>query len=109
MRCRSVAWCREVAAGYQNPLAAKPPHYVPWAKRVIFLFMNGGPSHVDTFDYKPQLAIDDGKPGRRKGRRLLKSPWKFQQHGEGGLWVSELLPELAAVGIEVVDLHTEGL
>jgi len=90
-----MAWCREVAASYQNPLAARPPHYTPRAKRMIFLFMNGGPSHVDTFDYKPQLTIDHGKPGRRKGRTLLKSPWKFRQHGDGGLWISELLPELA--------------
>jgi hypothetical protein len=56
--------------------------------------MRGGPSHVDTFDYKPQLALDDGKQGRFRGR-VMKSPWNFQQHGENGLWISELFPELA--------------
>jgi hypothetical protein len=57
--------------------------------------MQGGPSHVDTLDYKPQLTLDSGKPGRRRGSQLLGSPWRFQQHGESGLWLSELLPELS--------------
>ena len=77
-----------------NPLAAKAPHFTPKAKRVIFLCMRGGPSHVDTFDYKPQLTKDDGKSGPYRGK-LLQSPWKFSQHGQGGLWISELFPELA--------------
>ncbi len=71
------------------------PHFPPAARRVIFLCMRGGPSHVDTLDYKPKLTADDGKPGRRAGTQLLGSPWKFQQHGQGGLWISELLPHLA--------------
>ena len=88
------------AAG-AGPLAPKPPHFKPRAKRVIFLCMNGGPSHVDTFDYKPKLTADGGKPaptGRGRGFRggnLLASPFKFQQHGKGGLWISELFPNLA--------------
>ena len=77
-----------------SPLAPKEPHFAAKAKRVIFLCMRGGPSHLDTFDYKPQLAKDDGKTGPFRGA-LLKSPWKFQQHGEGGLWISELFPELS--------------
>ena len=77
-----------------NPLAAKAPHFPAKAKRVIFLCMRGGPSHVDTFDYKPQLARDNGKTGKYRGT-LLQSPWKFSQHGKGGLWISELFPELA--------------
>src|SRR5690348_5747216 len=74
----------------ESPLAAKSPHFTPKAKRVIFMFMQGGPSHVDTFDYKPQLAVDDGKadPGPRgRGRKFLKSPFEFKQHGESGLWI----------------------
>lgn len=79
------------------------PHLRPRAKRVIFLFMKGGPSHLDTFDYKPQLQADDGKPLPFDKPRvqfaptnnLLKSPWKFRQYGESGHWVSELFPNVA--------------
>src|SRR5829696_5960258 len=83
-----------------NPLAPKPPHFPARAKRVIFLCMEGGPSHVDTFDYKPKLSEDDGKTfgkGRAAGASLLGSAWKFRQHGQGGLWISELFPEVAAM------------
>lgn len=74
-------------------------------KRVIFLFMHGGPSQVDTFDYKPLLARDHGKPLPFAKPRvqfaetgnLLASPWKFKQHGQSGAWVSELFPEVASV------------
>ena len=78
-------------------LAARAPHFTPRAKRIIFMFMAGAPSHVDTFDYKPQLAVDDGKEGggRGKGRKLMKSPFKFSQHGQSGLWFPETLPNLA--------------
>ncbi len=80
----------------QNPLLPKQPHFPARAKRVIFLCMRGGPSHVDTFDYKPQLAVDDGKSSpNQKGRKLMQSPWKFNQHGESGLPISELFPNLA--------------
>ncbi|HMP01527.1 MAG TPA: DUF1501 domain-containing protein [Gemmatales bacterium] len=78
-----------------NPLAAKPPHFTPRAKRVIFLCMRGGPSHLDTFDYKPKLVADTDKPGQRPGSKLLGSKFKFKQHGQSGHWVSELFPELA--------------
>ncbi len=79
-----------------NPLAPKPPHFRPRAKHVIFMFMQGGPSHVDTFDYKPQLAKDADKPAGRRGRRVwMPSPWKFQRRGESGVWISELFPHLA--------------
>lgn len=76
-----------------NPLAARKPHFAPRAKRVIFLCMRGGPSHLDTFDYKPQLIKDHGKTGPYRGS-LLKSPWEFKQRGQSGLWISELLPEI---------------
>jgi hypothetical protein len=82
--------------------AARPPHFAPRAKRVIFLFMHGGPSHVDTFDYKPKLQADDGKelPFERAANidavpKLMGSPWKFARRGESGLWVSELFPHVA--------------
>ena len=77
-----------------NPLAPKAPHFKASAKRVIFLCMQGGPSHVDTFDYKPQLAADAGKGGKFGGSKLMPSPWKFRQQGKSGLWLSELFPEL---------------
>ena len=90
-----------------NPLAPKAPHFPAPAKRVIFLFMHGGPSQVDTFDYKPLLQRDHGKPLPFNRPRvvssetfnLLKSPWEFRQHGESGAWVSELFPHVA----EIVD------
>ena len=79
-------------------------HHAARAKRVIFLFMHGGPSQVDTFDYKPQLQRDDGKELPFKAAsnidavpKLMKSPWRFRRHGECGGWVSELLPHMAEV------------
>ncbi len=85
------------AAEKENALAPKRTHFPARAKRVIFLCMEGAPSHVDTFDYKPQLAKLDGKsmPKARTLAKLLASPWKFAQHGQSGLWISELFPELA--------------
>src|SRR4051794_21657390 len=88
------------AGSKESPLAPKAPHFASRAKRVIFLCMNGAPSHVDTFDYKPELSSADGKassrPGRIPGAKLMGSPWKFRQHGKSGLWASELFPEVAS-------------
>jgi hypothetical protein len=80
-----------------NPLAPKAPRLKARAKRVIFLFMAGAPSHVDTFDYKPRLQSDDGKTvdTKGKGRRFMKSPFKFARHGQSGLWFPDILPNLA--------------
>src|ERR1700761_6191967 len=94
---------RAQAAPVDNPLAPKLPLFPARAKRVVFLFMKGGPSHVDTFDPKPHLQRDDGKPYPYAQPRvqfaetgkLLKSPWSFQQHGQSGLPVSELFPHVA--------------
>ena len=89
-------WAAEQSAA--SPLAPKPPHFAQRAKRVIFLFMPGAPSHVDTFDYKPKLQADSGKEsGRGRGgpATLLGSQWKFSQHGRSGLWISELFPNVA--------------
>ncbi len=87
-----------------NPLAPKPPHFPPRVKRVIFLFMNGGPSHVDTFDPKPALAEYAGqqpeeltKNYQRSVGKLFPSPFKFTQHGQAGIPVSELYPHVASV------------
>ena len=86
-----------------DPLAPRAPHFAARAKRVIFLFMAGGPSQVDTFDPKPFLTRDDGKPFPGTKPRvqfaptnnLLKSPWSFKQYGESGIPVSELFPHVA--------------
>jgi len=97
---------RTAAADAQNPLTARPPHFQARAKRVIFLFMAGAPSHVDTFDYKPRLQADDGRlVGGGNGRRLLRSPFKFDRHGKSGLWLPESLPNLAKHADELCLLH----
>ena len=83
-----------------GPLAPKKPHFKARAKRVIFLFMPGGPSQVDTFDPKPELAKRNGKPSPKlylgKQRPLLASPWKFKKYGQSGLEVSDLFPQVAS-------------
>jgi hypothetical protein len=86
-----------------NPLAVRQPHFAAKAKRVIFLFMSGGPSHVDTFDPKPRLATDNGKPlpfempklVRTRTGNLLASPFAFAKHGQCGTEVSSLFPNVA--------------
>ena len=85
-----------------DPLAPKPPHFAPKAKRIINLFLNGGPSQVDTFDPKPMLDKYHGKPipsgnlrTERKTGSLLRSPFTFQKHGQSGIEVSEIFPKLA--------------
>ncbi len=82
-----------------DPLDVRQPHHPAAAKRVIFLFMPGGPSQVDTFDPKPRLTLDDGKPSPKlylgQQRTLMGSPWKFRKYGEAGLDVSELFPHTA--------------
>ena len=77
----------------RNPLAPRQPHFTPRARRIIFLFMNGGPSHVDTFDPKPELARQAGKKG--PGGKWMPSPFKFSQQGQSGTEVSELFPHLS--------------
>src|SRR5262245_4183667 len=112
-------------AAAADPLAPKLPHHAPKARRVIFLFMQGGVSHVDSYDYKPRLDRDDGKTfafddarvlantGRRGStQRVMKPLWRFSRHGECGRWGSALFPE---VNKHVDDLcfihslHTEGV
>ncbi len=87
-----------------QPYAVRPPHHAARAKRVIFLYMPGGPSHVDLLDPKSRLMEDNGKPlpfekprlERTKTGNLLASPWKFRKYGQSGIEVSELLPGLAS-------------
>jgi hypothetical protein len=96
---------QQAQAAVSNPLAVKQPHFTPRAKRIIFLCMRGGPTHVDTFDYKPALARDHGKSVAldrqgnavvgNGGRKLLRSPWKFKPSGKSGLPISELFPHLS--------------
>ena len=81
-------------------------HFPAKAKRVIFLNMRGGPSHVDTFDYKPELAKADGKSGVKSGSKWMKSPWEFRQRGESGLWISDLFPELSKVADELAIINS---
>ena len=88
-----------------NPLAPQPAHFPAKAKSVIWLFMNGGPSHVDTWDYKPELAKRDGQELEGFDQNtgffteqvgpVMKSPFRFKQHGQSGTWVSELFPNMA--------------
>ncbi|HEY7311436.1 MAG TPA: DUF1501 domain-containing protein [Gemmataceae bacterium] len=90
-------------AAVDDPLDVKAPHYPAKAKRLIFLFMSGGPSHVDTFDPKPRLERDNGKPlpfeqpklVRTRTTNVLKSPFQFAKHGQSGIEVSELFPNVA--------------
>lgn len=95
---------RAEAATVKSPLAAKPAHFTAKAKRCVFLFMNGAPSHVDTFDPKPALTKFDGTPYKGKlavgsnGRPigyLMKSPFDFRPHGKSGLEISSLFPHTA--------------
>src|SRR3954468_23256347 len=87
----------------RNPPAPKPPHYPAKAKSVIFLYMDGGPSQVDTFDPKPRLAKEHGQPIKTKVEptqfnnvgKVLQSPWKFEPRGQSGIPVSNLLPHMA--------------
>ena len=97
------------AAAPVDALAPKKPHFAPKAKRVVFLFMAGAPSHLELFDYKPQLQKFDGTlppADLLKGYRaafinpsskLLGPRFQFAQHGQNGAWVSELLPHTAGI------------
>ena len=103
-----------IRAADENPLAARLPHFAARAKRIIFLFMVGGVSQVDTFDPKPLLIRDDGKPLPFAKPRvqfnattnLLKSPWQFRQYGESGLPVSELFPHVAQHVDDLCMIHS---
>jgi hypothetical protein len=95
---------RSLLAADTNPLAPKQPHFNPRVKRIIFLFMHGGPSSIDTFDPKPRLIADHGKPvpfkrgltfGEGAVRGLMKPLWAFKNYGQSGIPVSALFPNVA--------------
>lgn len=116
---------RGLAGGLHPAGLPRLPLHPPKARRVIFLFMQGGPSQVDTFDHKPdlvrhdgsRLAFDDARTLANTGergteQRVMKSPWAFRQHGQSGRWVSELFPEMARHVDELCFIHsmtTEGV
>ncbi|QDU95278.1 DUF1501 domain-containing protein [Lignipirellula cremea] len=100
---------------WTNPLSPKQPHFPPQAKSVIFLYMYGGPSHIDTFDYKPGMKGTDGKTvevqtfgrgGHKNQGRIVEPRWDFQQYGECGKWVSDLFPNLAKKVDDIAFLHS---
>jgi hypothetical protein len=100
-----------VPAALPNPMDPKPPHFAPRAKNIIYLFMAGGPSQLELFDYKPKLAELNGKPipqsfiegkrfafmGSSHGTNLLGTRREFKQRGQNGMWVSELFPHTATI------------
>jgi hypothetical protein len=99
-----------------NPLAPRPPHFPARAKSVIWLFMNGGPSQVDTWDYKPELARRDGQELKGFDNKtgffvdqvgpLMKSPFRWRQHGRSGTWVPEIFPNLARHVDDIAFIHS---
>ena len=105
----------EVSSAFNNPLAPRKPHSPAKAKSVIFLFMYGGPSHVDTFDYKPKLAEMDGRTidiktfgrgGKRNQGRVVGTKWAFKQYGQSGKYVSDLFPHLGTCVDDMAFLHS---
>src|SRR3954469_3150511 len=105
----------QAAAQFANPLAPKPPLVTAKAKSVIFLFMYGGPSHIDTFDYKPAMVGMDGKTvevktfgrgGHKNQGRIVEPRWKFTQRGQCGKWISDLFPHLGDCVDEIAFIHS---
>ena len=100
---------------WENPLAPKKPHFPAKAKSVIFLYMYGGPSHIDTFDYKPAMKGMDnktidvktfGRGGHKTQGRIVEPRWDFKQYGECGKWVSSLFPHTAEMVDDISFLHS---
>ena len=111
----SMGACEASSAVVDSPFLPKAPHFAPRAKAVISLFMCGGVSHMDTFDYKPMLAKYHGQPLEGKGEvivrqgypgPLMKSPFSFKQYGQSGKWVSELFPNIANIVDELAFIHS---
>lgn len=105
----AAAKAATAASAVPNPLAPKPPHFKPRAKRIIFLFMEGAMSTLDTVEFKPELLQNNGKAGPGGGT-LTASKFQFKQYGQTGSWFSELLPHIATHGDELCwlrGLHTD--
>lgn len=124
MAAASIASQQSLANSVSNPLIPRIPHVAPKAKRVIFLFMAGGVSQVDSFDYKPTLHKHHGrmldftdqrilaKTGMGSNQRVMQSLWDFKQRGQNGAWVSELFPHMAKHTDDyciIRSMHTEGV
>lgn len=107
---------RNPQSSTRNPLASRPGHFPAKARAVIWLFMNGGPSQVDTWDYKPELDKRDGQEleGFDKDTGfftaqvgpLMKSPFKFARHGESGAWASEIFPQISKCVDQMAFIHS---
>jgi uncharacterized protein DUF1501 len=113
--CSNQAVAADGVSTFLNPLAPKKPHFEPKARSVIFLYMYGGPSQVDTFDYKPKLKGMDGKTiavktfgrgGHKNSGRIVEPRWRFQPYGQCGKWVSDLFPHLATCVDDIAFLHS---
>ena len=109
------AFAADGKTAFKNPLAPKAPHFPAKAKAVIFLYMYGGPSHIDTFDYKPTMYGRDnqtievktfGRGGRRNVGRIVEPRWKFKQYGQCGKWVSDLFPNVAKHVDDIAFVHS---
>lgn len=105
----------ESAASFQNPLAPKQPHFDADATACIFLYMYGGPSQIDTFDYKPDMYGRDnqtvevktfGRGGHKNKGRIVEPRWKFKQYGECGKWVSDLFPHVGQRVDDIAFIHS---
>ncbi|MBU6239538.1 MAG: DUF1501 domain-containing protein [Planctomycetes bacterium] len=102
-------------AGASDSAKLPQPHFTPKAKNVIFLFMYGGPSHIDTFDYKPTMKGRDnqtvevktfGRGGHKNSGRIVEPRWDFKQYGKCGKWVSDLFPNLAQYVDDIAFIHS---
>ena len=111
----ALAWLLAREQSRAASAAAQAPHFPPKAKRVVQIFCCGGVSHLETFDYKPELERMDGKTLEGKGEnlgffgqpgKLMKSVYEFRQHGQSGGWVSSLLPHLAGCADELCFIHS---
>lgn len=100
---------------FKNPLAPKQPHFPGRAKSVIFLYMYGGPSQIDTFDYKPEMKGMDGKTvqvktfgrgGHKNQGRIVEPRWDFKQYGQCGKWVSDLFPHVGSCADDIAFIHS---
>lgn len=104
----------DMVSNSDSPLAPRAPHFAPKAKHVIQLFMPGGPSQVDTFDYKPEIAKHAGQRPESVDRKslrntkmgLMPSPYSFRQHGQCGRWVSEIFPHVAEMVDDLCFIHS---
>ncbi len=111
----ALAWLLAREKSQAAPASAQLPHFAPKAKRVIQIFCCGGVSHLDTFDYKPELERRHGQTLEGKGEnlgffgqpgKLMKSVYEFRQHGKSGSWVSSLLPQLAGCADDLCFIHS---